>query len=318
MGRETSSGSAIRVEDLAKRFGEIRAVDGVSFAVHRGEIYGLLGPNGAGKTTTLSMISGLLAPDAGAIAIDGVSVLTDPIAAKARLGVVPQETALYDELTAVENLRFWGGLYDLSGRDLDRAIDAVLERVGLTGRHKEPVRNFSGGMKRRLNLALGLVHSPRVALLDEPTVGIDPQARAKILEVVREVAASGTTILYTTHYLEEAEALCDRIAIMDHGKVLAEGTLDELTRMVGEQAVVTLTGRFDPDRVRERVGPIDGLDVLSAEDGRLVLAADGGGDAAARVLGAVFGSGLAVDGVSIRPPSLNGLFLKLTGRELRD
>jgi ABC-2 type transport system ATP-binding protein len=312
------SHAIIRVDSLVKRFGDIRAVDGVSFEVRAGEIYGLLGPNGAGKTTTLSILSGLLEPDNGRVAVGGIDLAVDPIAAKAKLGVVPQETALYEELSAVENLRFWAGLYGLSGGDLDAAVKTVLEQVGLSGRAKEPVRKFSGGMKRRLNLSLGLVHRPEVVLLDEPTVGIDPQARLNILDVVRDVAASGTTVLYTTHYLEEAETLCDRIGILDHGKLLAEGTLDELKRMVGEEEVVTVRGRFDDSGIRERLEGMQGLRVLSAEDGRMVLGAGASGRASVELLSTLFGGGIDIEGVSIQPPSLNSLFLKLTGRELRD
>ncbi len=309
---------AIGVEKLSKRFGEIHAVKRISFEVRPGEIYGLLGPNGAGKTTTLSMLSGLLRPDDGKITFDGVDLQSDPIRVKSALGVVPQETALYDELTATENLRFWGGLYGLAGADLERAVETVLAQVGLDRRAKEPVKNFSGGMKRRLNLSLGLVHRPLVVLLDEPTVGIDPQARLNILDVVRGVAASGTTVLYTTHYLEEAETLCNRIGIMDHGEILAEGTLDELKRMVGEEEVVTLEGTFDVDAVKRRLGPIEGLTLLGAEPNRVVLSTRGSGRAAVELLGTVFSEKLDVSGISIRPPSLNSLFLKLTGRELRD
>jgi ABC-2 type transport system ATP-binding protein len=248
----------IRVEGLVKRFGDIRAVDGVSFQVAAGEIYGLLGPNGAGKTTTFSMLAGLLAPDDGRITMGGVDLADNPVQVKRGLGVVPQEVAIYEELTARENLRLWAGLYGLSGPALDETVARALDEVGLSGRSKEPVERFSGGMKRRLNLSLGLVHQPKVILLDEPTVGIDPQARANILDVVRRVADSGAAVLYTTHYLEEAERLCDRIGILDHGKLLAEGTLAELKELVGEEEVVVI------------------------------------------------------------PPSLNRLFLKLTGRELRD
>lgn len=314
----SASRPVIETENLAKRFGDIRAVDRVSFRVHAGEIYGLLGPNGAGKTTTLSMLSGLLDPDDGRITLDGIDLASDPLEAKSRLGVVPQETALYEDLTARENLRFWGGLYGLAGARLDQAIESVLGQVGLEARSREPVRRFSGGMKRRLNLALGMVQRPRVLLLDEPTVGIDPQARLNILDVVREVAGDGTTVLYTTHYLEEAETLCDRIGIMDHGRILAEGTLDELKRMVGEEEVVTVRGRFEEVSARETLEKIDGVRVLTVEPERLVLAAGGSGQAAVKLLSAVSAGGFDVDGVWIQPPSLNSLFLKLTGRELRD
>ena len=308
----------IRAEDLSKRYGELKAVDGVSFEVHRGEVYGLLGPNGAGKTTTLSMICGLLAPDGGRVLFEGVDLAADPIGVKSKIGVVPQETALYEELNARENLRFWAGLYGLSGGVLAAAVDRALEEVGLAGRSREPVKRFSGGMKRRLNLALGLVHSPRAVLLDEPTVGIDPQARNNILDVVRKVAAGGTAVLYTTHYLEEAERLCDRIGIMDHGRILAEGTLDELKRLVGGEEIVTVRGDFEAGEALSRMTGVAGARVMSSEAGRLVLAVGGPGSGAAGVLEAVYRGGMRVDGVSIQPPSLNSLFLKLTGRELRD
>jgi len=307
-----------RVENLQKRYGEIRAVDGVSFEVREGEIYGLLGPNGAGKTTTLSMMSGLLRPDEGRILFDGIDIVAEPIRVKEQLGVVPQETALYEDLSARENLRFWAGIYGLSGSALNEAVDRTLEQVGLEARAKDAVSKYSGGMKRRLNLALGLVHRPRAVLLDEPTVGIDPQARANILDVVRRAASAGTTVLYTTHYLEEAETLCDRIGIMDHGKILAEGTLAELKRQAGEEELVTIEGSFDEAEAREKMEEVPHARLVSAEQGKLVLATGGDGKAAVEVLSRAFGAGLDLDAVSIKPPSLNSLFLNMTGRELRD
>src|SRR5262245_37058555 len=307
-----------RVEKLGKRFGEIRAVDGVSFSVAKGELYGLLGPNGAGKTTTMSMLSGLLAPDEGRIRFDALDLAREPLKVKAQLGVVPQEPALYENLSARENLSFRGGLYGLSGDSLKQAVDRVLDLVGLTDRAKDPVKQYSGGMKRRINLALGLVHGPRAVLMDEPTVGIDPQARLNILEAVRRVAEAGTTVIYTTHYLDEVEQLCDRIAIMDHGKILAEGPLDELKRRVGGRDIVTVRGTFEADAAKARVAGLPGVQVTSAEPGRLVLSVEGSGRGAVDVLGRVLAEGLAIDGISIQPPSLNTLFLNLTGRELRD
>jgi len=307
-----------RVEKLVKRYGELRAVDGISFEVRKGEMYGLLGPNGAGKTTTMSMLSGLLKPDEGRIFFDGVALGADPIRIKGQLGIVPQETALYDTLSARENLRFWAGLYGLAGAGLEKAVERVLDQVGLTGRAKDAVKTFSGGMKRRLNLALGLVHAPRAVLMDEPTVGIDPQARANILEAVRTVAASGTTVIYTTHYLEEAETLCDRVAIVDHGRILAEGTVDELKRRVSEKEIITVSGSFDVDEARARLAALPGAQIIVASPGKMVLSVAGSGKAAVEVLTGVLASGLDLDGVSIQPPSLNSVFLDLTGRELRD
>jgi len=306
----------IRVETLTKRYGEKIAVDGISFEVRPGEIYGLLGPNGAGKTTTLSMVSGLLAPDSGRISFDGIDLAADPLAVKRQLGVVPQEVALYEELSALENLRFWGSLYGLAGKGLAAAVERALDAVGLAGRAKDPVKVYSGGMKRRLNLALGLVHSPRAVLLDEPTVGIDPQARASILEMVRAVAAGGTSVIYTTHYLEEAERLCDRIGILDHGRILAEGTLEALKASLADEEVVTLWGRFAPDAAQAALADLPEVRFLSAEEGRIAFTA--GGRGAAELLGRIYAKGLAIDRVAIDPPSLNALFLKLTGRELRD
>jgi len=308
----------IQVKALSKRYGDLQAVDRISFEVREGEIYGLLGPNGAGKTTTLSMVSGLLQPDEGSVLYGGVDLATDPLGVKQDLGVVPQEVALYEELTARENLRFWGGLYGLGGAKLKEAVNAGLDLVGLTGRADDKVKTFSGGMKRRLNLSMGLVHRPRVVMMDEPTVGIDPQARANILDVIRDIVKAGTTVLYTTHYLEEAEEFCDRIAIMDHGKILAEGTLDELKRMLGEGEIVTVRGTFDPDRARDDLQELDSVHVISADENQLVLSAAGDGAGAVKLLSKILDGGLDVDGVSIQPPSLNGLFLKLTGRELRD
>ena len=307
----------IRVEGLSKRFGDVQAVDRVSFEVRTGEVYGLLGPNGAGKTTTISMLTGLLAPDDGRVLYEDVDLARDPLVVKQKLGVVPQDIALYEELSARENLRFWAGLYGLRGARLAERVDAVLDQVGLTASASRPVKEFSGGMKRRLNLGLGLVHEPAVVMMDEPTVGIDPQARLNILDVVKRTAAAGTTVLYTTHYLEEAETLCDRIAIMDHGKILATGTLDELKRMLGEGEIVTVRGTFDPERARRLVEGLEGVRVISAAPERLVLESSGEARAV-RLLSLLLGGELAGDGVSLQPPSLSALVLRLTGRELRD
>jgi ABC-2 type transport system ATP-binding protein len=308
----------IQAEALSKSYGDLKAVDRISFEIREGEIYGLLGPNGAGKTTTLSMVSGLLQPDEGRVVFGGIDLAAEPLRVKQELGVVPQDVALYEELTARENLHFWGGLYGLSGAKLKDAITAVLEQVGLTGRADAKVGTYSGGMKRRLNLSLGLVHRPRVVMMDEPTVGIDPQARANILGVVRDIAKSGTTILYTTHYLEEAEEFCDRIAIMDHGTILAEGTLDELVRSLHEGDIVTVRGSFEADSVDEVLRDLESVQVISRDDDRLVLSSSGDGAHAVNLLSKLLDGPLDIKGVSIQPPSLNGLFLKLTGRELRD
>ncbi len=224
----------IEVEGLKKVYGDRVAVDSISFRVEPGQVFGLLGPNGAGKTTTISCLCGLLRATAGTIRIDGVDVVADPKRARAGLGVIPQELAMYPEISAKENLEYWGGTQGLDRGTLRTRIPQMLERVGLADRDKEPVKNFSGGMKRRLNLAIGLIHDPKVVLMDEPTVGVDPQSRVHILDLIRERARAGTSILYTTHYMDEAESLCDPFMIIDQGKVVANGGLEELLKEAGD------------------------------------------------------------------------------------
>jgi ABC-2 type transport system ATP-binding protein len=232
---------AIQVQDLQRSFGDLQAVKGVQFEARTGEVLSLLGPNGAGKSTTISMLSGLLAPDAGDACIMGHSIRREAEAAKAALGVVPQEIALYPDLSARENLVFWGKMYGLRGQALKSRVDEVLAVIGLTDRQKDRVGTFSGGMKRRVNIGAALLHRPEVVIMDEPTVGIDPQSRRHILDNVKELNRQGMTVLYTTHYMEEAAELSDHIAIMDQGQVIAYGTHDELIRLVGEQTRVDLT-----------------------------------------------------------------------------
>ncbi len=307
----------LKIENLAKSFNGTTAVDRISFEVRKGEIFGFLGPNGAGKTTTINMISGLLKPDAGAIHLDGRDMLSGGPALRKNLGVVPQDVALYEELNAVENLRFWGGLYGLAGAPLRRRIDELLEATGLADRAKERVAGYSGGMKRRLNMAAGMVHKPKLLLLDEPTVGIDPQARNHMLGLVRIFAKQGTTILYTTHYLDEAESLCGRLAIIDHGRILASGTQDAIKRIVGENRLLKVTGRFSRTAAERLQKKIRSLTVVSAAENEAVFSlpvAQGTG----RFLEALIAGGLEIENVGIKEPSLDSVFIKLTGRELRD
>jgi ABC-2 type transport system ATP-binding protein len=308
----------IRVERLTKSFGTLTAVDDVSFEVRDGEIFGLLGPNGAGKTTTINMICGVLRPDGGRVLVDDTDIWIEPKTVKQSLGVVPQEIAVYEDLTARDNLNFWGSLYGLRGSDLRRRVDDALSRVGLAERARDKVKSFSGGMKRRLNLCMGLLHRPKFLLLDEPTVGIDPQARLAILEVIREAAAAGSTVLYTTHYMDEAQELCDRIAIIDHGRILTIGTLEELTRMAGEGEMLRLTGSFDDDVARARLEGLEGVRLHSVEGGRAVLSVAADGPGLTAILPRLLGSELGIDDVSIQQPSLQSVFIRLTGRELRD
>ena len=307
----------IRVEDLQKSYGNLRAVDGISFEIPEGELFGLLGPNGAGKTTTLSMISGLLKPDRGQVSISQIDVWRSPKEAKRILGLVPQDLALYEELTARENLMFWGSLFHLPRSELKANIEVWLERVGLKGRGREAVSKFSGGMKRRLNLAIGLVHNPKVVLLDEPTVGIDPQARKNILDIIREIAKEGSTILFTTHHLEEAEALCDRIAIMDHGKILETGSVDELAKVVGDGDIVSINGSFTAVQLKT-ILENESVSILNAAEHTATMSLSHGGMNIAALLQKFNEAGIEITDVSMQKPSLESVFLKLTGRELRD
>jgi ABC-2 type transport system ATP-binding protein len=308
----------ITVDRLRKSYGSLVAVDDVSFEVAEGEIFGLLGPNGAGKTTSLSMICGVLKPDSGRVEINGKDIWLEPKTVKAELGVVPQEIAVYEDLSARDNLNFWGSLYGLRGAELKTKVNEALTRVGLADRAADRVKSFSGGMKRRLNLCMGLLHRPRVLMLDEPTVGIDPQARLNILEVVREIAAAGTTVLYTTHYMDEAQDLCDRIAIIDHGKILALGSLAELTRLAGEAEVLRLAGAFEADTARDHLASIDGVRLLKVDDELAVLSVDEAGPGLLAVLPKILETELALDDVSIQQPNLQSVFISLTGEELRD
>jgi ABC-2 type transport system ATP-binding protein len=307
----------LQVDRLSKSYGAVRAVDGVSFAVNPGEIYGLLGPNGAGKTTTISMICGLLRPDAGSVAVGGRPFAADPQAAKRLMGVVPQDLALYEELSAAENLLFWGRLAGLDAKTARLRTAELLEALSLSDRAKDAVKTFSGGMKRRVNLGCALLHRPQLLLLDEPTVGIDPQARLNIIEFIRGLRASGTAVLYTTHYLEEAESLCDRIGIVDHGRMHAEGTLRELQERLGGDRLFTLEGAWagaQPDtwpRFHEH------FRVLQHSERQLVVAALGERDPA-DCLRELLALPVQVENVTLKRPSLNEVFLQLTGRDLRE
>ncbi len=308
----------IAVSHLGKRYGDLVAVDDVSFTAEGGAVFGLLGPNGAGKSTTIGCISGLLTPTSGHITVLGHDVVSDPIAARRELGVVPQELALYEDLSARENLSYWGAAYGLGGETLSRRVLEVLERINLADRAREPVKRFSGGMKRRLNFGCGIVHKPKVLLLDEPTVGIDPQSRVRLLELVREEVSLGTCVLYTTHYMEEAQELCRVIAIVDHGKLLSMGTIEQLRALIGEKDVVRLSGRFDPQSARRALDAAGGVDIVSADERVLRLAVEGASKRLPAILSAIATSGGELQETSLSQPSLESLFIKMTGRELRE
>ncbi len=308
----------IEVQALRKLYGQLAAVDGISFTARPGEIFGLLGPNGAGKTTTIGCICGLLRPDGGEVRVNGFDVVSGGARARASLGVVPQEIALYEELSARENLAYWGGLHGLRGGRLRERMDAVLEDAGLEGRSREPVSRFSGGMKRRLNFACGILHRPKVLLLDEPTAGVDPQSRVRLIELVRAQARAGTCVLYTTHYMEEAETLCDRLAIVDHGRLQAQGTVEELRAMLGERDLLRLSGVFDPARARAAAARVNEAELLSADSGAVTLSLANASTRLAEVFAALTEAGAEIRGTTLTRPNLESLFIKLTGRELRE
>jgi ABC-2 type transport system ATP-binding protein len=310
--------AVLTCEGLRKTFGERVAVDGVGFTIAPGETYGLLGPNGAGKTTTISMVCGLLRRDAGEVSVAGRPLDTRTVDVKALVGFVPQEIAIYPDLTARENLGFFGKLYGLHGHDLAARIDELLETVGLADRAGEKTAGFSGGMKRRLNIALGLMNRPALLVLDEPTVGVDPQSRNAILESVAELGRQGMAILYTTHYMEEAERLCTRIGIIDGGEIRAEGTRKELVALIGQRDEVRLALTGDVVAATRAAGHVRGIASAAAHGDEVeVLTADAG-RVLPRLLDAVEAAGAHVRGVEIVQPNLEAVFLHLTGRALRD
>jgi ABC-2 type transport system ATP-binding protein len=313
-----NNGYAIEVQSLRKNFGELQAVRGVSFAAKSGEILSLLGPNGAGKSTTISMLAGLLEPADGDASIMGHSIRRDPQAAKAALGVVPQDIALYPDLTARENLDFWGKMYGLRGSPLKQRVEEVLEIIGLAERQRDRVGTFSGGMKRRVNIGVALLHKPEVVIMDEPTVGIDPQSRRHILDNVKELNQQGMTVLYTTHYMEEAEELSDHIAIIDEGKVVATGTHKELVNLVGEQTRIDLGLNCEAEKVVPSWMNVDGVSRASGLDGKATVLVDDSNLVLPRLFETATSIGARIISVDILEPNLESVFLHLTGRALRD
>lgn len=309
----------LEVKNLVKRFGANEAVRGLSFTVSRGETFGLLGPNGAGKSTTISMICGLLTPTSGEIRVGGVDVRTQPMKVKELMGVVPQDIALYPTLSARENLNFWGQMYGLFGADLKRRVEEALEIVSLTDRQKERIDTYSGGMKRRINIAASLLHRPELLIMDEPTVGIDPQSRNNILETVRRLNSEyGMTVVYTSHYMEEVEYLCQRVGIIDHGRLIALGSLDEVRQMAGGGSTIRLKMAGPDEQVAAAVAAVPGVTQTRVEDGVLVALVEATAETLAPMLAAVSGAGKRVLGVEVEEPNLESVFLHLTGRALRD
>jgi ABC-2 type transport system ATP-binding protein len=304
--------------DLRKSFGERLAVDGVGFSIAPSETYGLLGPNGAGKTTTISMICGLLARDHGAVHVDGAPLDVNAVEVKGAVGYVPQDLAIYPELSARENLRFFGQLYGLRGAELRSRMDEVLDTIGLADRADERTDGFSGGMKRRLNIGIGLLNRPKLLVLDEPTVGVDPQSRNAILASVEELGRQGMAILYTTHYMEEAERLCDRVGIIDHGQIKAEGTRRELVSLIGQRDRIDLAATGTLHEAADRLRSLDTVAEATAHEGGIGLLVTEARTILPRILETASAAGADVTGVEIVEPDLEAVFLHLTGRALRD
>jgi len=317
--REERDRTMLEVKNLVKRFGQTEAVRGLSFSVKQGETFGLLGPNGAGKSTTIAMICGLLRPTEGEIRVKGIDVAQQTMKVKQIMGVVPQDIALYPTLSARENLLFWGQMYGLTGKELQARVDEALEIVSLTDRQKERIETYSGGMKRRINIAASLMHRPELLIMDEPTVGIDPQSRNNILETVKRLNNEmGMTVVYTSHYMEEVEYLCQRVGIIDHGKLIALGSLAEVRHLAGSGSTIRLKVANPDEALAAAVGSLPGVAKARLDNGAVVALVSETGDSLAPMLAAVTGSGKRVLGVEIEEPNLEAVFLHLTGRALRD
>jgi len=309
----------VEARGLSKRFGDLKAVDGVTFDVQAGEAFGLLGPNGAGKTTTVSMMCGLVVPSEGDVMIDGHSVRRDTMAVRRAIGVVPQDIALYPTLTARENLVFFARMQDVPAGQIPARVDEVLQIVQLTDRQRDRVETYSGGMKRRINIAVGLLNRPRLLILDEPTVGVDPQSRNSILDTLKTLNTQGMTLLYTSHYMEEVEFLCPHVAIIDHGKVIADGSQDDLRLKAGNKDIITvqLVHESVPS-VRELLTALPGVDVVEVTGTTIRIATTQGRMLLARVISLLDTAGCPVSTIEVKEPNLEDLFLQLTGTSLRD
>lgn len=310
----------LEVKDLVKKYADFTAVKGITFEIYEGEIFSLLGPNGAGKTTTISVLSTLYAPTSGDAIINGHSVSKEPMQVRREIGVVPQELALYDELSARENLVFWGQMYGLTGKALAQRVNEVLEQIGLTDKANNRIKTYSGGMKRRVNIGVGLLNKPKLLFMDEPTVGIDPQSRRAILDSVKELNRQGMTVLYTTHYMEEAEELSHRVGIIDHGDLMAIGTQAQLTEQIGEHDALILLLDDGQDGLRLAAAAREIPSVIKAElNGQaLEIIAPEAEDVLAPAILKANELGIKIRSVDIREPNLEMVFLQMTGRALRD
>ena len=316
--RPLDVGAVLECHGLTKRYGERTVVDDVGFSIATGETYGLLGPNGAGKTTTISMLCGLLRRDGGTVCVRGCDLDAEPRSVQGAIGYVPQNLAIYPDLSPTENLRVFGRLHGLRGRALGERIDDVLETIGLTERADDWAEDFSGGMKRRLNIGIGLLHEPSLLILDEPTVGVDPQSRDAILASVDQLGATGIAVLYTTHYMEEAERLCDRVGIVDHGHLVAEGSRRELVALVGEQDHVRLSVESGQAAAADRLRTLSAVHSVTSSDHTLDLGLSEAHRALPSILSAANDAGARVLSVEVVEPDLETVFMHLTGRALRN
>lgn len=307
----------VQISDLVRRFGDFEAVRGISLEIGAGETLGLLGPNGAGKTTTLSMLSTLLPPTDGDVQVFGASVVDDPAEVRRRVGLAPQQISLYPQLSGQENLEFFGRLHGLESPLLQQHADRVLELVGLAPRRDDLVHTYSGGMQRRLNLACALIHEPRLLLLDEPTAGVDPQSREHLFQAVAQIAAAGTTVVYTTHYIEEAERLCDRIAILDEGRIVAVGTLEELLALIGLGEVIEIRSAAFARDARV-LGSLEEVHKIEAGAEVVRIYVQSAAQVLSKVVAAVHESGGEIESLEVYPVSLERVFMHLTGKALRD
>jgi ABC-2 type transport system ATP-binding protein len=312
----TMENTILEIKNISKSYGDITALTNFSVSLQKGEILGLLGPNGAGKTTLISILSGTVKDFSGAVTFKGKNLFADR-KLKNHMGIVPQDMAFYEDLNALDNLLFWGGLYDMPRSELKQRALELLDLVELGARAKEPIKNFSGGMKRRLNIAIGLIHNPELLLLDEPTVGIDVQAKVNILDIIKNVGQKGTSVIFTTHQLAEVENLCSRIVIMDKGSLLAQGALDELIKIVGEKELVDVEGEFAAAAIAKILKQAEFAEILSVNDNLVNLAFDDT-DKIPAMMELLFKNNIRVSDLKIKSPSLEAVFLKLTGRSLRD
>lgn len=308
----------LKVVNLHKSFGSTKAVDGISFQVDKGEVFGLLGPNGAGKSTAISMISTLIVPTEGEIVFDGSNIIADPKAIRQRLGVVPQDIALYPTLSGYENLAFWGSMYGLKGAELKKRINEVSEIIGLNGRLKDRVDKYSGGMKRRINIGAALLHRPELLIMDEPTVGIDPQSRNHILDTVLELNRQGMTIIYTSHYMEEVEYLCSRICIMDQGRLIASGTKEELVGLTKGRTRIFLKLDNPDEEILGILRGIKGVSEAERVEDEVVVSGENVDIILADIIAGVTEHGRRISSIDVRKPDLETVFLHLTGKALRD